>query len=123
MSLTRISSPPDTIYADATKYNVAHTLGLGPNDEDTFVSETECIKRDDGTFVCEAKGQMIRVDVNPNSTSTSTYIKFTTYTAPAQPWYTIKGESSATSLSLPSSGPAMIMGVLTSLVFAAGLLL
>lgn len=114
----------DTFLADATKLNVAHTIGVGPDDVDTFISETECVRGDDGNFVCVAKGELIRVDARPNSTSTSTDAVFTTYTAPARAWYTVKGsESGATSLSFTSGGSALIMGVLTSLGFAAGLLL
>ena len=114
----------DTLLVDATKVNVAHTVDAGPNDEDVYISETECIRRDDGNFVCEEKGELIRVNISPNSTSTTTSATSTTYTAPAQALYTIEGsESGATSLTFTSGGSAMAMAVLTTLGLTVGLLL
>ncbi|KAJ3540990.1 hypothetical protein NMY22_g4072 [Coprinellus aureogranulatus] len=111
-----------TFLADATRLNVAHTLTVGVDDT-VLVSEQDCVKHDDGNFVCVVKGEQ-RVD---ETTTTVTTAAFTTITGAAVPWYTLPGPSTTAPNSVaPNSacgGSGLVWGILMIIGFGVGFLL
>ncbi|KAJ3505426.1 hypothetical protein NMY22_g17592 [Coprinellus aureogranulatus] len=111
-----------TFFADATKYNVAHTVSVSVGDA-VFVSEQECIKHDDGNIICVVKGEQ-RLD---ETTTTVTTAAFTTVTGAAVPWYTLPGPSTTPPNSIAPnsacSGSGLVWGILMSIGLGVGFLL
>ncbi|TEB13270.1 hypothetical protein FA13DRAFT_963277 [Coprinellus micaceus] len=112
-------SPTATTYvflADETQYERVETLTASGLPGLVTINDLKCTKDDDGTMVCQVEGE-----TRYNATSTA-YGSLPPWIAVAEPLYTLTvPDSGATAVTL--SGSMSLMGVLTSVGFAAGLLL